>query len=424
VKRPTNAKSLIKLLANILYISSYFTVVALFLGYASLPGIGGEQYQHTIQTHPLTGDPEKHKSIFVFLDGTANDPRSGTNVWQLYNILLENNDPQMTATYIEGVGSVDKPIFGGALGRGMEERMLRGYEFITHNYNLGDDIYIFGFSRGAHEARSLAGMLSYAGVPATSSREHDNLLEIGNGIFELAKKKSDEDYLDEWSSWKPNQLPLLATEIEEKLNLGVQTVQVTFLGLWDTVPGSSLKDYGDCEEKKGFIKKYLHWLVPGVDKGERYKSGSYPAIRQIAHAVSIDEKRSKFAPLLICSAINARYTKINEVWFPGAHADVGGGYEDSDELPRISLEWMIGLLNESYMFSTTAPQVKGNAKGLAHWSIGDFPANIGSKCVDRQPGASAKLHKSYYERKESSPVPIRWEGGKKYLTYPIECSTL
>lgn len=195
------------------------------------------------------------------------------------------------------------------------------------------------------------------------------------------------------------------------------------------MPGSSLKDYGYCKEEKGFVKKYLYWLIPGIDKGERYKSDSYPAIRHIAHAVSIDEKRSKFAPLLVCPAINSKYTKLSEVWFPGAHADVGGGYQTSDghpsdELPSISLSWMLGLLEETYEFNNYRPQVKGSAEGLAHWSIGDSPANIGSDCIDRDRPTSAEIHESFNERMTFSPVPIRLDGTVVSREYPIECSTL
>ena len=85
------------------------------------------------------------------------------------------------------------------------------------------------------------------------------------------------------------------------------------------------------------MKKDLSQFFPGIDKGERYKTDSYPPIRHMAHAVSLDEKRSKFTPLLLCQAINPTYTEINEVWFPGAHSDVGGGYQDSLELSNISL---------------------------------------------------------------------------------------
>src|SRR5262249_19458890 len=153
------------------------------------------------------------------------------------------------------------------------------------------------------------------------------------------------DYWEHWQSWQPGQAPVLAPEIKEKRINGkkgrdVQAVEVTFVGIWDTVPGSSLKNYGYCKEEKGVVKKYGSSILPGVDEGERYKIDSYPVIRRIAHAVALDEKRSKFSPLLLCPAINPPSTKVHEMWFPGAHADVGGGYKDSDALSGISLNWM------------------------------------------------------------------------------------
>lgn len=207
MKGLTKPISLFKMLTSILQMSVCIVLVSFLVGCASLSDADNKEYEPSMQTHSLAGDPNKHQSIFVFLDGTANDPESGTNVWRLYKTLIKNNDPQMTAVYIEGVGSVENPVFGAALGRGMEERILRGYEFIAQNYNHGDDIYVFGFSRGAHQARSLAGLLAYAGVPKTSRRERDHLIETGNKIIELVKKKSDEDYSDKWASWNPDQAP-------------------------------------------------------------------------------------------------------------------------------------------------------------------------------------------------------------------------
>jgi len=369
----------------------------------------------------LAGDSTKHKSIFLFLDGTANDSSSGTNVWRLYDIISKNNDPHTTALYIDGVGSVEKPLFGKALGLGMEERMLKGYEFVAKNYNDGDDVFIFGFSRGAHQARSLAGLLAYAGVPKTSDTRH-NLIKVGNSIFELLKEKTDEDYKDKWANWKPGQAPMIAAEINNKLKLDMKPVEVKFLGVWDTVPGSSFKKYNDCREKIGFWKKYFYWL-PMISKGNRYKTDSYPPIRQIVHAVSLDEKRSKFEPLLLCPP-STEYTRIAETWFPGAHADVGGGYDDSNELPNISLNWILGILAENYKFKNLPPTIKEYPKGLAHWSMGDSPANLGSECKDRQPYPKAQIHPSVIIRQQSSPVPVCIYGKVSPKTYPIKCEDI
>lgn len=67
---------------------------------------------------PFTGDPNQKKNIFVFLDGTANDQKSQTNVWKMFQIVNVNKDPQITAFYKEGVGTVDNPLFGATLGKG------------------------------------------------------------------------------------------------------------------------------------------------------------------------------------------------------------------------------------------------------------------------------------------------------------------
>jgi uncharacterized protein (DUF2235 family) len=364
-------------------------------------------------------DAKERKSLFVFLDGTQDDAQSGTNVRRLYELISTNHDPQTVSLYIEGVGSDGSQLLGPALGHGMEKRILQGYEFIAQNYNSGDALYIFGFSRGAHEARSLAGLLAYTGVPKLSDRAV-GVSSGANTIMELVKKARDREYLEHWVAWTPGQTPPLASTIKDQ---EMQPIEVEFLGVWDTVPGSSFKKYDMCVEKIGFWKKAFYWL-PMISEGERYKSGSYPPIRHIAHAVALDEKRSKFAPLLACSPISSRYTRVDEVWFPGAHADVGGGYEDSNELAGISLNWMIALISETYKFNPGPPRVEENAMGLAHWSIGDPPANLGSVCVDRVPPTDPHLHSSVEARRNAGLVPVKLKEEITHLTYPTKCSDI
>ena len=249
--------------------------------------------------------------------------------------------------------------------------------------------------------------------------------------MELTKEKNDSDYVDKWNSWILGDPPLLAKEIKDSLNLETQAAEVTFLGIWDTVPGSFFKDYDTCKEKKD------------RNEGDRYKTDTYPAIREIAHAVSIDEKRSKFKPVLACTPIKtSKPTHVDEVWFPGAHADVGGGYEnpkkspdvkfpdvDSKDLPGISLNWMLALLNESYRFKAGVPTQPEKTDGLAHWSFGDFPGNFRSDCIDREQQFDAETlknvqkHKSYEDRVQFVHVPIEKDGEVESLKYPIACPT-
>lgn len=355
---------------------------------------------------------DEKRDLFVFYDGTANDPTSATNVWKLYQIVKNDNKETTGITYIEGVGTRDKPILGMALGRGMEERVLMGYEYLIRNYRPGDDVYIIGFSRGAHQARALAGFISYAGIPVLKEKNNHDLMKLGNKIIEITKEKNDSDYRNAWQRWKSGDKPLLHADIRNKLGVETQAVEIAFLGVWDTVPGSSFKEFDICKEK------------PDGRNGDRYKSDSYPTIKYIAHAVSIDEKRSKFSPLLICPPIQVGDTQVSEVWFPGAHADVGGGYEDENSLSGISLQWMLDNLAMQYTFKQSVEEIEFNHKGLAHWSIGDSPANKFSECRDRIIPEDAVIHETYENRKIAGVLPIRIDGEVVNKPYPISCSDI
>jgi uncharacterized protein (DUF2235 family) len=354
------------------------------------------------------GDVHRPKSIFVFLDGTRNDAGSGTNVRKLFDAVKNRNDRQTTSVYIEGVGSAETPVLGAGLGYGMEKRIVRSYDFIAQAYRPGDEIFIIGFSRGAHQARALAGLLSYAGVPPQSAYPLETRLRNDERIVELVKDENDVDYVGKWRDWRPGDAPLLAAAIGKKTKLTMVPVDVKFLGVWDTVPGSAFKDYGVCKEK--------------VDRkaGDRYKSDSYPPIRKIFHAVSLDEKRSRFSPLLLCPAMDGERTVVSEVWFSGAHADVGGGYGNADGLSNISLQWMMTALAQSYS-ALPVTDLEADAMGLAHWSIGQAPANALSHCIDRSVPDGAIKDASVEKRIAAGNAPLHIDGTIQQRPYPLSC---
>jgi uncharacterized protein (DUF2235 family) len=380
------------------------------------------------EVHPLAGDPTAPKRIFVFLDGTKNDSDSKTNVWRLFKAVSVAGDPQTTAIYLTGVGSAADPLLiEQALGKEMQRRILRGYRFIAQFHRPGDQVFIFGFSRGAHQARSLAGMLAYAGVPAPisqSSTHSEVSAELAEDILEIVKKQEDDQYVSQWARWEPGMSPPLGVTIGQRISTSMVPVDIQFLGVWDTVPGSSLKEYGECKEEIGFLKTYFWWLIPGIDKGERYKVDSYPVIRRISHAVSADEKRSKFRQLLICDPLPTKSpTVVRQMQFPGAHADVGGGYEDSSDLPGISLNWMVTELFDVYKPSREFEKFQENALGLAHWSIGDSPANKFSTCVDRKLNG-IQTHPSLDTRLKAAKAPLRINGAVQFdAPYPMFCTS-
>lgn len=378
----------------------------------------------TIQTVPsekrysATPHESTSKKWLIFFDGTANDILSRTNVRRLFEMVSVEENPNVWSIYMDGVGSSSAPITGSAFGYGMKERILDGYKILAKNRSAGEKIYIFGFSRGAHQARALAGLMAYCGLPDASKMEKAVLDSLAEKIWNTCRKE-DEAEDNKWITWKPEDGPFLA----KKLGLDTKVAEVEFLGIWDTVPGSQFKkfhDYGESEDERD---------------GIRYKVQPYPTIHVIAHALSRDEKRSKFRPVFVRAPIDPTRTKLHQVWFPGAHSDVGGGYDDSNDLAGISLNWMVNLLKDQNIFHGIPPKAYSDSKGLAHWSLGAAPGNIASGYEDRKIGLDtlvATIDQSVSEREEASKknggVPIRsclkkQEKEVVFKPYPIPVGT-
>lgn len=356
--------------------------------------------------------------LFVFFDGTQNVDRSGTNVWRMLQLVTASGDPQTRSFYIEGVGTDRHPVTGSLLGVGMERRIRRAYAFLAQHHRPGDKIYIFGFSRGAHQARDLAGLLSYAGLPDMTGKPDARALDrFANRLINVVRREEDEPHQKTtWTTWKPEDGPILKATVDEKLGQNMKTAEVAFLGLWETVPGSFFKTFevDACVEKAD--------LKPGT----RYKTGSYPSIRVIAQALATDEKRSRFRPLLTCEAIpNPDPATVYQTWFPGAHSDVGGGYrdvfdfDDGPPLATMSFNWMTNLLSQHYPFTIPPPRLPENDQARFHWSIGHWPGNAFSKCEHRTPLAGHDLHPSVAARASLDAKTLLVDGDRN--RYPGPC---
>lgn len=363
---------------------------ALLLFCLFLAGCSALTTKEEMTSVPTDMSSKEPRELFVFLDGTRNDPQSQTNVWRLYEA---SKAAGRHAIYIGGVGSEETPLLGAILGFGMEPRILRGYAYLSNLYRAQDKIFIMGFSRGAHQARALAGMIAYAGlITPDADTSQRRLLRDSNRVLELVKKLNDVVFEGEMRS-APNQPPA-RTMIEAQLGIVTRTAVVQFLGVWDTVPGSFFKKYDGCREESD-----------GRD-GDRYKSGSYPLIRNIAHAISLDEKRSRFRPITLCDPVAPEKTNVVERGFSGAHSDVGGGYENSSmHLP--SLNWMISQIN---------PHLRSGFKDFSgepftkpsHWSMSDAPGNWFSKCEDRHlPGLILHDSASAYRKQSSAQIMVQ-----------------
>lgn len=257
------------------------------------------------------------KKIILCADGTWNTPHgpaempNDSNVRKLY--LLLQQDSSQLKYYDSGVGTDGTPFehfFGGTMGQGLFQKVQDGYAFLSYVWEPGDEIFIFGFSRGAYTARSLAGMIALFGVP---TRNLDN--QTVRRVFDVYRIKDHNARKAAKGS--------LTTEY------GLTDVDVRMLGVWDTVgalgiPGHLFSDFDQA--KYGFLDTTLS-----------------PCIKNAYHALSIDERRASFLPTLWTNPDGTprqNDSQLQQVWFAGVHCDVGGSYAEN-ELSNITLRWML-----------------------------------------------------------------------------------
>lgn len=271
------------------------------------------------------------KRLALFFDGTWNEPGDHTNVRRLRMMLADKGADgiRQNAYYDEGVGTrwYDR-LSGGAFGAGLSNNVRDGYRWLTENYDEGDEIYLFGFSRGAFTARSLAGMIARCGIlrPDTpiSFQQVFDRYQRGKGarpIYELIRRKEGRGAFD----------------FEEKALLNHSYYRrnlVKMVGVWDTV-GSIGIPFG---------------RIPGISRRTlRFHNTHLSTVVERSYqALAIDEYRkpywavlwTRFVPGDIELDVTAWKDRfVEQRWFSGAHANIGGGYR-SDSLPQRPLAWI------------------------------------------------------------------------------------
>jgi uncharacterized protein (DUF2235 family) len=277
------------------------------------------------------------KNIVICCDGTGNDySRTPSNVWRLRELLLGCRDEQPVC-YEPGIGTLDFTEGRTALGRrlrhwrelgfgtGIFERVAALYTYLMREYEPGDRIFLFGFSRGAFTARALAGMLHACGL---LEREAEHLLPYALGLYRTSEQRIQHALRCEGLREAPRGKDHV--EWDERIVTFKRALsrecQVHFIGLWDTV-----KAYG--------------WIWPQSFPALRHNS----SVRMVRHAVALDEKRAVFQVTgwgdrrRIKAREGSCMDAVQEVWFAGDHSDVGGGHpEGNSGLTDASLEWMLG----------------------------------------------------------------------------------
>jgi uncharacterized protein (DUF2235 family) len=263
------------------------------------------------------------KRIIICSDGTWNKPGTTekgkivkTNVELLYNLIKRTDDSNgNTITqlrfYETGVGSSTfdfwEKISGGITGKGIDDKIKDLYLFLIVNYEIGDELYFFGFSRGAYTVRSLAGLVRNCGI---LKPENLNLLDK---TFELYRNRN--------SYTSPDSDMMVGYKKRFSIE---ETTFIKFIGVWDTV-GS----LGIPIDKKHNLNKYSFHDV---------KLSS--TINNAFHALALDERRNLFQPTLWeVSSKKTADQNVEQRWFIGSHSNVGGGYSDTS-LSDIALKWL------------------------------------------------------------------------------------
>jgi hypothetical protein len=356
-------------------------------------------------------------------DGTGNSAAklNKTNVWWLYQALDLGGDDQI-ALYDDGVGASGfRPlqILGGAFGWGLSRNVRDLYEFLCRHYREDDQIYIFGFSRGAFTARTLAGLICKCGIldcrKSIPRRRGDNDLQLNTheGLkagVKLAYMSYRRDYEAPFAQlyrWLRDLIlsPVPASKSFREHYSVPHPVRIRFVGVWDTV------------DAVGLPFDELSTLIDNIFYPHRFPDQNLSdQVDQACHAIAIDDERYTFHPVLWNERGTADSERITQVWFPGMHSDVGGGYPDND-LARVSLEWMIrqsqfhrnrgdGLRFNAH--SVRAIEQRAQPLGKMHDSrrgVGVYyrykPRHVASLCDDRDNGvliAEPKVHHSVLAR--------------------------
>jgi uncharacterized protein (DUF2235 family) len=238
------------------------------------------------------------------------------------------------AKYIHGVGDSDsflKKAMGGMFGMGVIARIVRGYTFISRNYDAGDEIHIAGFSRGAYTARALAGMISSVGLLNRAEYDPDDKNEAYRlGVAAWCKCKNMSLHgAGKLTDLANHLLNFVGGFFARQLDADqlIADVPIKSVAVWDTVGSMGIPAYaGD--------KRYDVFRFVDTKLSNKVQNGF--------HAMAVDELRGDFP----VTAWDSR-AGIKQVWFVGAHADVGGGYSAQESrLSDIALEWMMRQLAE------------------------------------------------------------------------------
>lgn len=338
------------------------------------------------------------KRIVICCDGTWNrlDGDKKTNVAKLAEAILGTaydhaERPTTQIVYhLDGVGSgrgtgelaqrADKWL-GGAFGLGLDALIEEAYRFLVLNYEPGDELYLFGFSRGAYCARSLCGLIRRAGI---LERQHAGKIDAAMGLYRDRSDdaKSDQERAMRFRADYASHVTTIPGEAgwRRRLNLGSNPMptrlRVAYLGVWDTV--------GSLGIPVGAMQGIVADLVN--EEFQFHDTDLSPVVAAARHAVAIDERREHFQPALWSLEALKKVEEVNDAdylqqWFPGVHTAVGGGGPDAG-LASGSLLWVLegaekcGLRVDHGMRDDWKAEVSDGAPADAGWGAASLISKL------------------------------------------------
>lgn len=285
------------------------------------------------------------KRLAFCFDGTWNrlDAAHSTNVVVTAESILplaSNNTAQLIY-YDDGVGTGrwDR-IRGGIFGSGLDQNLADAYRFLIFNHTPGDEIYVFGFSRGAYTARSFVGLINCCGILL---RRHAG--KVNDAIARYRSREKSKSYAESMMRFRMDYSPQVSVSQEEDEwrtrqapgHAPAHRLHITYLGVWDTVGALG-------------IPASFSWLSFANKKFEFHDTELSAFVRSARHAVAIDERRKDFAPTLwsnldkLNGGANAKAdaedAPYQQMWFPGTHSSVGGGGERHG-LSDHAMDWVL-----------------------------------------------------------------------------------
>jgi uncharacterized protein (DUF2235 family) len=274
------------------------------------------------------------KHIVICSDGTGNTAIKGrgTNVFKLFEAVDLNGhrtEPHLTpqiAFYDDGVGTETfKPlkVFAGMTGFGLSRNVRQLYKELCRVYDPEDRIFLFGFSRGAFTARTLAGLIASCGILDVKKLSTADELEAMVRRAYRAYRRRYRTVLAERLLGKPKTTETDDFRREHCLEC---PVPITFLGVWDTVDAVGLPFH---------LSDVINTTVYRFKFPDQRLS---PAVQQACHALALDDERHSFHPLLWDETGDGQ--RIEQVWFAGAHSNIGGGYPKQG-MSLVALDWMM-----------------------------------------------------------------------------------